>query len=85
MEFLDVECDQRNIIRMTAKVRADRKLPRQKNRKNKNRPEAGGSSSWVETPLFQAGGHVCEDIGAKFSPIEEKRNDAKILGEHIFR
>lgn len=79
-----MECDQRNIIRMTVRVRADRKLPRQKNRKNKNRPEAGGFSSWVETPRFQAGGHVCEDVGATFSPIEEKRNHAKILGEYIF-
>jgi uncharacterized membrane protein len=56
-----------------------------KNGKNKNRPEVGGFSSWVETPRFQAGGHFYEDVGATFSPIEEKRNDAKILDEYIFQ
>jgi hypothetical protein len=51
-----------------------------KRRKNQNRPVSGGLASWVETPLFQAGGgHFYEDVGATFSPIEEKRNNAKIL------
>jgi len=45
MDFLDVECDQRNIIRMTKSLRGGEKFPGEKICKNKNRPEAGGFSS----------------------------------------
>jgi hypothetical protein len=53
MEFLDVECDQRNIIRMTARVRADRKLPRQKNRKIKTAPRRAAFLRGLKLLVFR--------------------------------
>jgi hypothetical protein len=42
MKFLNVECDQRNIIRMTENPWGRRKCANKKRRKNQNRPVSGG-------------------------------------------
>jgi len=85
MEFLDVECDQRNIIRMPERARADRKSTAPEKLQKQKPPGGERFSSWVETPSFQARGHFYEDVGTTFSPIKEMPNDAKILGEYIFQ
>ena len=82
--FLDVECDQPNIIRMTESTRAEVKHVATKKQQKPKPPLRAALASWVELLSFSAGGgHFYEDVGATFSPIEAKRNNTKILASHI--
>ena len=79
-----MEWDQPNIIRMTGSVRAREEEREQKNLQKPKPPLRAALASWVELLSFQAGGgHFYEDVRATFSPIESKRNNAKILPRHI--
>jgi hypothetical protein len=83
MDFLDVECDQRNIIRTMQRAWAMGNSRAKNPCKTKTAQWRAVSLRGLKLLVFQAGGHFYEDVGDTLAPIAAKRNNAKTLESQL--